>query len=58
MNVAIPKDIQDPYAITVQTCAVDDRCGSIAITQPMQYTVVTVNCMINPGILVDVSGRT
>jgi hypothetical protein len=54
MQVAIPKDIQDPYAITVRTAAVDDQCGSIAITQPMQYTVVNVNCLINPGILVDV----
>jgi hypothetical protein len=54
MEVAIPKNIQDPYSITVQASAVDDRCGSIAITQPMQYTVINVNCMINPGILVDV----
>jgi hypothetical protein len=54
MEVAIPKDLQDPYAITVQSSAIDDRCGSIAITQPMRYTVVNVNCMINPGILVDV----
>jgi hypothetical protein len=54
MKVAIPKDIQNPYAITVQTNAVDDRCGSIAITQPMNYTVVYVNCMINTGLIVDV----
>jgi hypothetical protein len=54
MEVAIPKNIQDPYSITVQASAVDDQCGSIAITQPMQYTVINVNCMINPGILVDV----
>jgi hypothetical protein len=54
MEVAIPKDIQDPYAVTVQSCAVDDQCGSIAISQPMHYTVVNVNCLINPGILVDV----
>ena len=54
MKAAIPKDIQDPYAVTVKSCAIDDHCGSIAITQPMQYTVVNVNCMINPGILVDV----
>jgi hypothetical protein len=54
MAVAIPKNIQDPYAVTVQSCAVDDQCGSIAISQPMHYTVVNVNCMINPGILVDV----
>lgn len=54
MTVAIPKDIQDPYAITVQSSAIDDQCGSIAITQPMNYTVINVNCLINPGILVDV----
>jgi hypothetical protein len=54
MEVAIPKDIQDPYVVTVQSSAIDDRCGSIVITQPLQNTVVHVNCMINPGILVDV----
>jgi hypothetical protein len=54
MAVAIPKDIQDPYAITVRSSAVEDRCGSIAITQPMRYTVVHVNCMLSPGLLVDV----
>jgi hypothetical protein len=54
MQVAIPHDIEDPYAITVQSSAVDERCGSIAITQPMRYTVIHINCMINPGILVDV----
>jgi hypothetical protein len=54
MTVAIPKDVQDPYAITVQAFAVDDRCGSIAITQPMQYSVININCTIDPGILVDV----
>jgi hypothetical protein len=54
MTVAIPKDIKNPYSITVQSSAVDDRCGSIAITQPMHFTVVNVNCLINPGLLVDV----
>jgi hypothetical protein len=54
MEVAIPKDIQDPYAITVQSFAVDDCCGSIAITQPMQNTVIHIHCVINPGIIVDV----
>ena len=54
MQVAIPNDLVDSYAITVQSAAIDDQCGSIVITQPMQYTVITVNCMINPGILVDV----
>jgi hypothetical protein len=54
MEGAIPKDLQDPYAITVQSSAVDDQCGSIAITQPLQYTVINVNCVIDPGILVDV----
>jgi hypothetical protein len=54
MEVAIPKDLQDPYAVTVQSSAMDDRCGSIAITQPTRCMVVHINCMINPGILVDV----
>lgn len=54
MEVAIPKDLQDPYAVTVQSSAMDDRCGSIAITQPTRCMVVHINCMISPGILVDV----
>ena len=54
MEVAIPKNIQEPYAITVQSLAIDDRCGTIAITQPMQHTLVNVTCVINPGILIDV----
>jgi hypothetical protein len=54
MEVAIPKDLPDPYAITVQSSALDAQCGSIAITQPMHHTVVNINCMIDPGILVDV----
>jgi hypothetical protein len=53
MQVAIPKDLENPYAITVQTPAVDDQCGSITISQPMRYVIVNVNCMINPGILSD-----
>jgi hypothetical protein len=54
MEFAIPKNIQNPYAITVQSSAVDDKCGQIAISQPMQYTVVNVHCEINPSLLVDV----
>jgi len=54
LQLAIPPDIQDPYAVTVQSSAIDDRCGSIAITQPMRYTVIHINCLVNPGILVDV----
>jgi hypothetical protein len=54
MQVAIPKNIQNPYAITVKSLAVDDQCGSIAITQPMTYMVVNINCLLDPGILVEV----
>jgi hypothetical protein len=54
MQIAIPKDIKNPYAITVKTSAVDDRCGTIAITQPMRYTIVHINCVLDPDILVDV----
>ena len=54
MQIAIPKNIQNPYAITVQSSAVDDQCGTIAITQPLSHTVVTINCLIDPGILVEV----
>lgn len=51
---AIPPDIQDPYTVTVQSSAVDDQCGSLAITQPMQYTVVHIKCILNPRLLVEV----
>jgi hypothetical protein len=54
MQIAIPKDIKNPYAITVKTSAVDDRCGTIAITQPMRYTIININCTLDPDILVDV----
>jgi hypothetical protein len=54
MQGAIPRDLQDPYAITVQSSAVDERCGSIAITQPLHHTVVHINCMVNSALLVDV----
>jgi len=42
---AIPREIQDPYAITVQSAAVDERGGSIAITHPMGHTVVPILAM-------------
>jgi hypothetical protein len=54
MQVAIPKDLPDPYVVTVQSSAVNDRCGSIAIAQPMNYTVVHISCMLDPVILVEV----
>ena len=54
MEMAVPKNVQNPYVITVKSSAVDDRCGAIVISQPMQYTIVNVNCMIDPGLLVDV----
>jgi hypothetical protein len=54
MQVAIPTDLQDPYAITVQSSAVDDQCGSIAITQPKCYTIINVTCVLNPQLLVEV----
>jgi len=54
MQIAIPKNIQNPYAITVQSSAVDDQCGTIAITQPMSHTLINIDCLIDPGILVDV----
>jgi hypothetical protein len=54
MQLAIPKNIENPYAITVNSSAVDDQCGTIAITQPMNYTVVHINCMLDPGLLVEV----
>lgn len=54
MQVAIPTDLQDPYAITVQSSAVDDQCGSIAITQPTCYTIINVTCVLNPQLLVEV----
>jgi hypothetical protein len=52
--VAMPKNLQNPYVVTVQSSAVDDRCGSLAITQPMHYTVININCVISPRLLGDV----
>jgi hypothetical protein len=49
--VAIPMGLQSPYAITVAKSAVNDQCGSIAITQPMQQSVVHIYCIIDPGLL-------
>jgi hypothetical protein len=54
ITVAMPKNLQNPYVVTVQSSAVDDRCGSLAITQPMHYTVVNINCVISPRLLGDV----
>ena len=54
MEVAIPPNLPNPYVVTVQASAVDDQCGSIAIAQPLRYTVVHLHCTVNPGILVDV----
>lgn len=54
MTVAIPKDLQDPYAITLRSSAVENRCGTIAITQPQCYTVIHVHCLVDPGLLADV----
>ena len=54
VTVAVPQNIQNPYAITVRSSAVDDQCGTIAIAQPMQYTIVNIHCLVNPGLLVDV----
>jgi hypothetical protein len=51
---AIPKNLQNPYTITINTAAVDNHCGSIAITQPLTYTVVYVHCTVNPDILAEV----
>jgi hypothetical protein len=54
MTGAIPEDMNEPYTITTHSPAIDNQCGCIAIAQPMSYTVVNVNCMIDPKILVDV----
>ena len=54
MEVAIPPNLPNPYVVTVQASAVDDQCGSIAIAQPLRYTVVHLHYTVNPGILVDV----
>jgi hypothetical protein len=54
MTMAIPEDVKEPYTITTHSSAIDNQCGRIVIAQPMRYTVVNVNCMIDPKILVDV----
>jgi hypothetical protein len=50
IQVAMP-EVQDPYSITVVTEAVDDTCGSIAITQPFQFTVVNITCTVDPKVI-------
>lgn len=54
LQCAVPKNLQNPYAITVNSVAIDNQGGSIVITQPMHYTVVHITCLVNPDILVDV----
>jgi hypothetical protein len=54
IQTAIPNDLTDPYALPVASSAVDDRCGSICITQPTHHVVVHVKCVIDPAILSEV----
>jgi len=54
IQTAIPRDLTDPYALTVGSDAMDDRCGSICITQPTHHTVIHLQCTIDPGILSEV----
>ena len=54
IQTALPADLSDPYALTVASDAVDDRCGAIAVTQRTHHVVVNVQCTIDPGIMTEV----
>jgi hypothetical protein len=45
---------KDPYSLTLVTEAVDDVCGSFAVSQPLRNTVVHITCVVDPAALVKV----
>jgi hypothetical protein len=51
IQTALPSDLRNPYALTVASEAVDDRCGTIVITQRTQQLVVNIQCTMDPTIL-------
>jgi hypothetical protein len=40
--------------MTVESQASDDKCGSIAIVQETQHTVIHINSSVNPGAMREV----
>jgi hypothetical protein len=57
IQTALPPGLTDPYALTVVSDAVDDRCGTIAITQRTHHVVVHLQCTVDPLIMSQVCGE-
>lgn len=52
IQTALPTSLTtDPYALTVASEAVDDRCGAINVTQRTQHVVVQIQCCVDPAIV-------
>jgi hypothetical protein len=51
---ALPPDLTTPYVLTVDSNAIDDKCGRIALTQRTQHIVIDIKCKVDPGILTEV----
>ena len=51
---AIPTNIVSPYLLTVESQAIEDKCGSIAITQAKAHIVIHMHCKVDPGIMTEV----
>jgi hypothetical protein len=50
----LPADLKTPYIMTVESQASEDACGTIAIVQETQHTVVHINLNVDPGNLNEV----
>jgi hypothetical protein len=57
IQTALPRNLTDPYALTVASDAVDDRCGTIAITQRTHHILVHLQCSVDPRIMSQVCGE-
>jgi hypothetical protein len=51
---ALPANLKSPYVMTVESHAVNDKCGSIAIVQEAQHFVININCNVDPGVMSEV----
>jgi hypothetical protein len=48
---ALPPDLKSPYIMTVESQAIDDKCGTVAIVQETQHFVININCSVDPGVM-------
>jgi hypothetical protein len=51
---ALPADLKTPYVMTVESQASSDKCGSIAIVQETQHTVIHINLSVDPAVMSEV----